>query len=204
MNRLKVVSLIFVASMIAATAVVIKRCEAVAKIADQEIQSWTWERIPAMSVKEEMLIELEAPEEISGAPYDFITLDDEYQIVLESLCADLDLDFFTMASLMFSESSFRENAKGDGGNSIGLFQINKCWWDYMFDKHGLDAHDVYDNIEIGCIIYKDLLDKYGSDEKAIQMYKCGESRGKKLWNEGKKLKSIDGILERAKLWRGEK
>lgn len=129
-----------------------------------------------------------------------IGLEEKYQIYLQELCADYNIDFFLMASLIFSESSFRANAVGDGGNSIGFCQINKVWWEDM-EKKGLDVNDPYDNLEIGCIIFGKLLEKTGDAEKAIQYYKCGEKRGKKLWNEGKKLSSIEKIIERAEEWK---
>lgn len=142
-------------------------------------------------------------EETGFTPYDFISLKDEYQIYLEQRCAEYDLDFFLMASLMFSESSFRAKAVGDNGKSIGLFQINKVWWNEMADK-GLDVNNPFDNIEIGCIIFREDLDKADGDiEKAIQYYKCGAKRGKRLWNEGKKLSSISGIIDRADDWRNK-
>lgn len=135
------------------------------------------------------------------APYDCISLDDDLQIYLEERCAEYDLDFFVMASLMFSESSFRKKAVGDNGNSIGLFQINKVWWDVMADK-GLDVNEPMDNIEIGLMIFSEYLGKADGDyEKAIQYYKCGISRGKRLWKEGRKLSSIKTVLDRAEEWR---
>lgn len=139
-------------------------------------------------------------EAVVSAPYDFISLDDDLQIFLEERCAEYDLDFWLMASLMFSESSFRTKAVGDNGNSVGLFQINKCWWGEM-EKKGLDVNEPKDNIEIGLIIFSQYLDKADGDvEKAIQYYKCGPSRGKKLWNQGKKLSVIQSLLDRAEEW----
>lgn len=135
------------------------------------------------------------------APFDFLKLDDEYQIYMEERCAELGLDFFLAASLMFSESSFRADAVGDNGKSIGFFQINECNWETMSDKYGLDVFVPLDNIECGLIIFSKLMDKYGDATTAIQCYKCGESRGKKLLKEGKVLGSIEGIIERADEWR---
>ena len=151
-------------------------------------------------VTEETVVE-DTEDAIKSAPYSFIKLDDELQIYLEERCAVYELDFFLMASLMFSESSFRTKAVGDNGNSVGLFQINKVWWKKMANK-GLDVNDPKNNIEIGLIIFEDLMDKTGWDaEMAIQFYKCGEARGKKLWKQGTKLSSIKGIIERADEWR---
>lgn len=177
--------------------------------ADEEVYYIMYEPIPVEEVTrhyKSAQIEIciaEQEEQPTNSPYEFIKLDDDLQIYLEERCADMNLDFFVMASLMFSESSFKVSAYGDEkiGGSVGLFQINKVWWDYMEDNYGLDVFQPKDNIDAGLIIYKKLLDKSGSDEMAIQYYKCGESRGRKLAKQGKMLSSIKGILDRADEWR---
>lgn len=138
--------------------------------------------------------------EENNTPYEFLALDNEYQIYLEERCAEYDLDFFLMASLMFSESSFRPNVAGDNGKSVGLFQINECNWEEM-SEYGLDVFEPMDNIECGLIIFSKLMDKYEDEATAIQMYKCGEARGKQLLSEGKMLGCIEGIIDRAEKWK---
>ena len=134
------------------------------------------------------------------APYDFIHLSDELQIHMESLCADYDLDFFLCAALMESESTFREDAISRDGKDIGLFQIRASVWEDYFNEMGLDIRDPKDNIECGLLIIKNLLDKY-PEETALQCYKCGETRGLQLINEGTVIKSVQYVLERQAEWK---
>lgn len=136
-----------------------------------------------------------------SAPYDFINLDEEYQIYMEERCADLEINFFFALSLMFSESSFNPNVLGDNGNSVGLFQINKINWARMNDTYGLNVFEPIDNIEAGLRIIRELMNDYPDDVAAVvQCYKCGQGRGEELMREGIYLSCIDEIVDRAMEW----
>ena len=132
-------------------------------------------------------------------PYEFIPLSDDLQVHMITLCNEMDLDFFLCASLMDSESSFNEDAVSKDGKDIGLFQIRASVWEEHFSEMGLDIYDPRDNIECGLLIIRKLCDKYPV-ETALQCYKCGESRGLQLMNEGIVLSSIKGIIEQSKEW----
>lgn len=137
------------------------------------------------------------------APYDFISLSDDYQTFMENRCEALGINFFLAASLMFSESSFNPYVLGDNGNSIGLFQINKCNWERMEKDFGLDVTLPADNIEAGLRIFKELMDEYPDDVAAvIQCYKCGIGRGEELMKDGVYLSCIEEIVDRAMEWQG--
>lgn len=138
------------------------------------------------------------------APYNFLSLDDTYQIYLEKRCKELNINFFLAASLMFSESSFKPSAVGDSGNSIGLFQINKCNWERMEYVYGLDVSRPLENIDAGLRIMRELMNDYPDDVAAvIQCYKCGIGRGEELMKEGVYLSCIDEIVNRAIEWQNE-
>lgn len=130
------------------------------------------------------------------APYENIPLKAEYQNYLEQRCADYGTDFFLVIALMESESQFDEEAEGDNGNSIGLMQINNVWWETMSNK-GLDIFDSKDNIEAGLIILTSYLEKYADEATAIQMYKCGETRGRELLSSGIILTQCTDVVNRA-------
>ena len=156
--------------------------------------------VPRIEIKEPLFIVEAIPyegEELT--PYSFIPLDDELQIYMESLCADMELDFFLCAALMESESSFREDAISRDGKDIGLYQIRASVWEDYFKEMGIDIYTPRDNIKAGLHIIKKLLDKYPA-ETAIQCYKCGESRGLQLMEEGIVLTSIETIMERRDEW----
>lgn len=135
-----------------------------------------------------------------SAPYSFLPLDDELQIYMEERCTDLEINFFLAASLMESESSFNPEAVGDSGRSVGLFQVNKCWWTYMAE-HGIDVHEPRGNIDAGLRVLRGLMDDYPDDVSAvIQCYKCGQTRGEELMREGIYLSCIEDIVNQAIEW----
>lgn len=144
------------------------------------------------------LIEEEEIEVKKGAPYETIGLADEYQIYLEELCSDMEINFFLAIALIESESSYDPGAVGDSGNSYGLCQINKVWWNAMEEDYGLDITEPLDNIEAGMIILKDLMTKYPDDiALVLQCYKAGEYRGRELYNQGIILEAVENVVTRA-------
>jgi len=150
-------------------------------------------------VAKEPILVIEPVVGVEVAPYTFLSLDEDLQVYMESLCMDMELDFFLCAALMESESSFREDAVSKDGKDIGLFQIRASVWEDYFKEMGLDIYDPRDNIECGLLIIRKLCDKY-PEETALQCYKCGESRGLQLIDEGIVLSSINNILERRNEW----
>lgn len=152
--------------------------------------------------QEEPQIVIEKEGNKMSAPYDFIPLDDELQIYMEERCNDMEINFFLAAALMESESSFLTSALGDAniGYSVGLFQINNCWWGYM-EERGIDVFQPKGNIDAGLLIMKGLMNDYPDDVAAvIQCYKCGKGRGEELMREGIYLNSIEEIVNRAIEW----
>ena len=139
---------------------------------------------------------------VPHAPYSFIDLDPTYQIYVEERCIEYGLDFFYVISLMQSESSFDTDAVSADGRDYGLMQIRDINWDYFSEEHGLDIRDPFENIECGLLMIADLVNRYGESE-AIQLYKCGEFGGIRLWDEGYRHPSIDLILTQRDEWKGE-
>lgn len=144
---------------------------------------------------------VEVVEELKKAPFENIPLETHYQLFLESKCEEYDVDFWLAVALMESESSFDLDAVGDKGKSVGLMQINKCWWDadIFEDKN---VYEPCDNIEMGLTILSDLLTRY-EPVYAIQMYKCGEYRGRALLEEGVILDQAVAVVNRAEEIKGE-
>lgn len=131
------------------------------------------------------------------APYKEIPLDDEYQVFLADICEKCGVDFFLAVALMESESTFKADAVGDGGKSIGFMQINRINWDRMQEDYDLDVADPYDNIEAGVRMLAELQSKYKDATRAVQCYKAGEGRGNELWDEGVVLSQATAVVENA-------
>lgn len=130
-------------------------------------------------------------EKVIEPPFQDINLDDDYQFYLFERCKFYGIDFWLALALMESESTF--NDKAVNGTSVGLMQINQCWWNHWEE---LDVNNPYDNIEMGLKILGDLLSKY-DELTSIQCYKCGEYRGIELINEGIVIGQATYVINRA-------
>jgi len=116
--------------------------------------------------------------------YEDIPLSEQEQIHMQRICKELNVSYEFCLAIMESESTFRADAVGDGGESIGYFQINRVNWERMATDYGLDVNDPMDNIECGVRIIWELFQKYNDPYLVIMCYKCGESRGMDLYEQG--------------------
>lgn len=79
-------------------------------------------------------------------------------------------------ALIEEESGWCSSAEGDGGNSIGLMQIQERWHKDRMRKLGVtNLYDPKQNVTVGCDILSDLYDKYGNYEDALSVYNSGNT-----------------------------
>lgn len=117
-------------------------------------------------------------------PLSELPLDPEIQIYMYEVCEEYNLSFAFAAMVMESETHFNPAAVGDGGESVGYFQINEVNWERMATEYGLDVHDPKDNIKCGVVMLTELFEKYQDPYLVLLAYKCGESRGLDLYGQG--------------------
>lgn len=134
----------------------------------------------------ELMVEyLQAEEtEWQFEPLSELPLDPEMQIYMYEICEENNLSFAFAAMVMESETHFNPAAVGDGGESVGYFQINEVNWERMATEYGLDVHDPKDNIACGVVMLRELFEKYEDPYLVLLAYKCGESRGLDLYEQG--------------------
>jgi len=113
-----------------------------------------------------------------------IPLDADLQEYMQGLCEENHLSFAFALMVMESESQYDPEAVGDEGRSIGYFQINQINWERMAEQYGYDVHKPRDNIASGIAILTELFEKYEDPYMVLLSYKCGESRGKDLFDQG--------------------
>lgn len=76
------------------------------------------------------------------------------------------------------------NAVGDGGESIGLMQIQPRWHQTKMEELGIvNLYDAQENVILGCAILSDLYDKYGNYEDALSVYNSGNTEDGKAYAE---------------------
>lgn len=117
-------------------------------------------------------------------PLSELPLDPEMQIYMYELCEENNLSFAFAAMVMESETNFNPAAVGDDGESVGYFQINRINWERMATEYGLDVHDPKDNIKCGVVMLTELFEKYEDPYMVLLAYKCGEHRGRELYEQG--------------------
>lgn len=135
-------------------------------------------------------------EEESFVPNDSIPLSAYLQELSTELCREYKVGYAFFLAMCESESSFDTEARGDSGKSRGLMQINRPNW----ERYGLDASMVGDNLEIGIRMMGELIEKYGEVDAVIMAYKGGESFADEWLAQGKRLSACDEIVDRTMYW----
>lgn len=160
-----------------------------------------WEEIQEPLIIEEAAVpETFEPEFIA---YEDVPLPEDIQIYMQQECKELDISYEFALALMETESSFNADAVGDGGNSIGRMQINRCNWQRMADDYGLDVNDEKENVAAGLRILRELFDINPDPYYVILCYKAGTGRGAELYEQKKFVgETYDciAICEKATEW----
>lgn len=105
-----------------------------------------------------------------------VPLDKELQSHINELCDHYDVDMPLALAIIGQESGYNPELAGDGGNSIGLMQIQPQWHAGRMDRLGVtDLADPYQNVTVGIDLLAELLDS-GSVEWAITAYNAGTAK----------------------------
>ena len=103
----------------------------------------------------------------------------KYNSSIESVCDEFEISKPTFYALVNTESSFNPNAKSSAG-AIGLTQLLPSTAEYICVKNNIDftKFDLYnpnDNLYIGAMYFKYLLDKFSTTYTALAAYNAGET-----------------------------
>lgn len=103
---------------------------------------------------------------------------------IEQMSRKYGLDSRIVKALIEKESGWLETAEGDGGNSIGLMQIQERWHRERMQRLGVtDLYDPKQNVKVGCDILAELLGKYGNYKDALSVYNSGNTKDGKQYAE---------------------
>lgn len=87
-------------------------------------------------------------------------------------------------AIIMEESNGNPNAVGDGGESIGLMQIQPKHHKKRMEELGIvSLFDPQENVIVGCNILAELYDKYGNYEDALSVYNSGNTEDGKAYAE---------------------
>lgn len=107
-----------------------------------------------------------------------VPLDDELQLHIIHICEEKHIDPAIVVAMAFTESTYDTDAVGDGGNSYGLLQVQPRWHYERMQRLGCtDLLDPYQNVIVGVDYLAELMDRYGSIDKALTAYNRGSYSG---------------------------
>ena len=135
----------------------------------------------AQYAPEQRVIEYTAKEVPAEEPvmvYD-VPLDMDLQHHIIRTCEEHHIDPAVVVAMIWRESRFRADAVGDGGDSLGLMQIQPYWHSGRMERLGCtDLLDPYQNVIVGVDYLAEQLDRYDGDlAAAVTAYNRGHYAG---------------------------
>jgi hypothetical protein len=136
-------------------------------------------------VKEEPVVVVAEVEEIKPEPvettrYFDVPLSKDLQDHIFTECEKRNVDPAIIMAMIERESDFRASCVGDGGDSLGLMQIQPRWHQKRANKLGCpDLTDPYQNVTVGIDLFSTLYAKNESLEWALMAYNGGSSYANK-------------------------
>lgn len=124
-------------------------------------------------------IEVKAlPVEEPSPLYD-VPLDADLQAHIKLTCEEYHIDPYIVLAMIWQESRWNADAVGDGGDSLGLMQIQPRWHSGRMEKLGCeDLLDPYDNVVVGIDYLAESIRRYDGDvDKALVAYNQGHYKG---------------------------
>lgn len=107
-----------------------------------------------------------------------VPLEDDLQIHIIETANYHDIDPAIIIAMAWKESTYRVDAIGDNGNSLGLCQVQPRWHSGRMEKLGCpNLLDPYQNVTVACDYLRELISRYGSIEKALTAYNRGHYAG---------------------------
>ena len=109
-----------------------------------------------------------------------VPLDKSLQDYIFEICASYDIDPTLVMAVIKKESGFNAGAKGDGGRSLGLMQIQPRWHQARMDRLGCpDLLNPYHNVTVGTDLLAELSRSGKSVEWVLMAYNGGASYANK-------------------------
>ena len=137
-------------------------------------------KVVEQPVKEETQPEVAEPEvvevEVVSVLYFDVPIDHALQDHIFAECESRNIDPAIIVAMIKKESYYNPNCIGDGGDSLGLMQIQPKWHQSRANQLGCsDLMDPYNNVTVGIDLFASLYSKGGSLEWALMAYNGGPS-----------------------------
>ena len=114
------------------------------------------------------------PSKVVRDTYFNVPLDYELQDHIFRLCEDYGVDPSIIIAMIWKESTFRVETVGDGGDSLGLMQIQPKWHQERMDRLGvLYLANPYQNVMVGIDYFAELMANGRGLEWSLMAYNGG-------------------------------
>lgn len=115
-----------------------------------------------------------------------VPLDPALQLYINNTCEEYGIDPALVIAQIGVESNYNADCIGDGGDSIGLCQIQPKWWsERMTELGATDLLNPYHNVTIGIDIIARYISEGQGIEWALMSYNGGVAYSNKLTAEGR-------------------
>lgn len=116
----------------------------------------------------------EEPELVEEYTYYDVPLEKDLQRHIFIVCESYGVDPELVMGIIQRESCYTADAIGDGGNSLGLMQIQPRWHQARMEKLGVtDLLDPYQNVLVGVDLLAELYSMNSSTEWVLMAYNGG-------------------------------
>lgn len=171
--------------------------ETAAKIERSVIERQDILQVNVLSNTNDVIIYDILPEDMQPKYYD-VPLSEDLQNYIFNLCDEYDVDAAIIIAMIDRESKYTADAIGDGGNSLGLMQIQPQWNEERMDELDCpDLLDPYQNVTVGIDILADYINQNGSIEWALMAYNGGPSYAYDMWDSGQLSDYASSIIYNA-------
>lgn len=127
-----------------------------------------------------------------------VPLSAELQDHIIKQCEERNVDPAIIFGMIARESNFNPDAVGDGGDSLGLMQIQPQWhYGRMEEYNCPDLFDPFQNVTVGIDILADWLDGGVSIEHALMGYNGGGGYAAEMMAEGRVSDYALAVIEYA-------
>lgn len=135
-------------------------------------------KVSVVKVPVPVIVETSRADEAETAVKYSVPLEERLQAHVISVSEENGIEPEIVFAMAWRESRYDAEAVGDGGDSIGLLQIQTKWhWERMKELGCLDLYDPYQNVTVGVDYLGELLEQYGDIGKALTAYNRGGYNG---------------------------
>lgn len=125
---------------------------------------------------------------VAGSFYIAYNYPIKYEKIIDQVCGENNVDKSLVLAIIKTESGFDVNAISKK-KALGLMQVIPETIQYISQKYSVEVgiNDIFDpevNIEIGTLYIKNLIERFGSTDRAILAYNAGPSVVKKWIENG--------------------